>query len=66
MTEKFNDKFYDTTANAAETLENRVRRLKIRKLIKRNAAIVATVAAVVYIVKKSTEDFESIEEILEK
>ncbi len=66
MTEKFNDKFYDTTTNAAETLENRVRRLKIRKLIKRNAAIVATVAAVVYIVKKSTEDFESIEEILEK
>jgi hypothetical protein len=67
MTEDFNDKFHDTTANAAESLENRVRRLKIRKLLIRHAILVATVAVVVFVVKKSTEDFESsIEEILEK
>lgn len=64
--EEFNDKFYDATKNATETPENRVRRLKIRKILVRNAILVATVAALVFIVKKATEDLESIEEILEK
>ncbi len=61
MNEDFNDKFYDTAANAAESYEHCVRRLKIRYLIERNVIFMAGAAAVVYIVKKVTEDFESIE-----
>jgi hypothetical protein len=66
MIEDFNVKNHDYIAPVTESYENRVRRLKIRMILKRNVILVAAVAAMVYIVKKATEDFESIEEILEK
>ncbi len=58
MNEDFNVKNHDYITTVTESYEHRVRRLKIRMILKRNVILVAAVAAMVYIVKKATEDFE--------